>query len=196
MTASRTGRGRPQVSSFQALRHAAGRFDPPYAVAEESESALRVLLRDPSGKRPDVILRHRHDRRLFFRANYLVVEAAVPGDGPPEDGELRFRFRGPFSRQRASLRWRTDVPGGSGWTRRLEDPLLRAIDDIQAVESLRILWHARSKTWRLELKTLSGSMVGGFMTAMPISVPLEPAEARGIVALVDALGATAGSGHP
>jgi hypothetical protein len=196
MTASRTGRGRPRVSSFQTLRYAAGRFDPPYTVAEESESALRVLLRDRSGKRPDVILRHRHDRRLFFRANYLVVEAAVPGDGPSGDGELRFRFRGPFSRQRGSLRWRTDVPGGSEWTRRLEGPLLRAIDDIQAVESLRILWHARSRTWRLELKTLSGSMVGGFMTAMPIAVPLEPAEARGIVALVDALRSTAGSGHP
>ena len=191
MTASRTGRGRPRVSSFRALRHAAGRFDPPYAVAEETESALRILLRDRDGKRPDIILRHRHDRRLFFRANYLVVEAAVPGDGPSGDGELRFRFRGPFSRRRASLRWRTDVPGGPGWTRRLEDLLLRALDDIQAVESLRILWHARSRTWRLELKTLSGSMVGGFMTAMPIAVPLEPAEARGIVALVDALRATA-----
>jgi hypothetical protein len=191
VTASRTGPGRPRVSSFRALRHAADRFDPPYAVAEESESTLRVLLRDRDGKRPDIVLRHRHDRRLFFRANYLLVEAAVPGDGPSDDGELRFRFRGPFSRRRASLRWRTDVPGGIGWTRRLEDPLLRAIDDIQAVESLRIRWHARSGTWRLELKTLSGSMVGGFMTAMPIAVPLEPAEARGIVALVDALRATA-----
>jgi hypothetical protein len=191
MTPARAGRGRPRVSSFRALRHAAGRFDPPYAVSEESESALRILLRDRGGKRPDIVLRHRHDRRLFFRANYLVVEAAVPGDGPSDDGELRFRFRGPFSRRRASLGWRTDVPEGDAWARRLEQPLRRAIDDIQAVESLRILWHARSRTWRLELRTLSGSMVGGFMTAMPIAVPLEPAEARGIVALVDALRATA-----
>jgi hypothetical protein len=191
MTSARAGRGRPRVSSFHALRQAARRFDPPYAVAEEAESALRILLRDRGGKRPHIVLRHRHDRRLFFRANYLVVEAAVPGDGPSDDGELRFRFRGPFSRRRASLGWRTDVPEGDAWARRLEQPLRRAIDDIQAVESLRILWHARSRTWRLELKTLSGSMVGGFMTAMPIAVPLEPAEARGIVALVDALRATA-----
>jgi hypothetical protein len=191
MTASRTGRGRPRISSFGALRQAARRFDPPYQVAEESESTLRVVLRDRRGDRPDLILRHRHDRRLFFRANYLVIEAGVPGRGPAVDGELRFRFRGPLRRRRATLGWRSDVPEGSRWTGQLEEPLLRAIEDVQAVESLRIRWHARSRTWRLELKTLSGSMVGGFMTAMPIAVPFEPSEARGVVALVDALRSTA-----
>jgi hypothetical protein len=187
MTSSRTGRGRPRVSSFGALRQAAGRFAPPYEVAEESVSALRVVLRDREGGRPDLVLRHRHERRLFFRANYLVVQAAVPGDGPRVDGELKFRFRGPLRRRRALLTWRSDIPDGSRWTERLEAPLLRAIEDVQAVESLRIRWHARSRTWRLELKTLSGSMVGGFMTAMPIAVPFERSEARGIVAVVDAL---------
>jgi hypothetical protein len=158
---------------------------------DRSEAELRVRLRDPRGRRPDLFLRHRHDRRLFFRANYLVVGAHVPGDGPSMDGELRFRFRGPFSRQRASLVWRTPVPDGEAWTGRLREPLLRAIDRIQAVESLRIQWHARSRTWRVELKTMSGSMVGGFMTAMPIAVPLDPDEAGGIVELIDVLQATA-----
>jgi hypothetical protein len=191
MTVARTGRGRAQVSSFGVLRQAARRFDPPYRVAEESESGLRIVLGDREGDRPDLVLRHRHERRLFFRANYLVVEAGIPGDGPRVDGELRFRFRGPLRRRRATLGWRSDVPDGARWTGRLEEPLLQAIDDVEAVESLRIRWHARSRTWRLELKTMSGSMVGGFMTAMPIAVPFDAAEARGIVRLVDALGATA-----
>jgi hypothetical protein len=183
-------RRRPRISSFQVLRSAALRFRPHYEVVDQSEGALRVRLRDPNGRRPDIVVRHRHDRRLFFRANYLVVEAEVPGGGPSSDGELRFRFRGPFSRQRASLRWRTPVPGGEEWTARLQDPLVEAVGSIEAVESLSIRWRARSRTWRLELTTLSGSMVGGFMTAMPIAIPLEPDEVTGILGLVDALAAT------
>ena len=183
-------RGRPRISSFQVLRDAALRFRPHYEVADQNEGALRVRLRDPRGQRPDLVVRHRHDRRLFFRANYLVVEADVPGRGPPSDGELRFRFRGPFSRQRASLGWRAPVPGGEEWTARLRDPLAEALGSIEAIESLGIRWLARSRRWRRELKPLSGSMVGGFMTAMPIVVPLEPKEVTGILGLVDALAAT------
>jgi hypothetical protein len=183
-------RGRPRITSFEVLRGAALRFRPHYEVADQSPSGLRVRLRDPRGRRPDIVVRHRHDRRLFFRANYLVVEADVPGRGPSSDGELRFRFRGPFSRRRASLRWRSPVPGGEEWTARLRVPLVEALGSIDGVESLRIRWLARSGTWRLELKTLSGSMVGGFMTAMPIAVPLEPVEVAGILGLVDALAAT------
>jgi hypothetical protein len=189
MTSGR-GRARPRVSSFGVLRDAALRFRPQYEIAEQSEGALRVRLRDPEGKRPDIVLRHRHDRRLFFRANYLVVEAEVPGDGPSTDGELRFRFRGPLSRQRASLRWKAPVPEGERWTEMLRNPLLHALRPIEAIESLHIRWRARSRTWRLELKTMSGSMVGGFMTAMPIAVPLDTAEVGGIVGLVDALAST------
>jgi hypothetical protein len=184
------GGGRPRISSFDVLHDAALRFRPHYEVAERSERALRLRLRDPRGVRPHLVVRHRHDRRLYVRANYLVVEADVPGDGPSADGELRFRFRGPLSRQRASLRWRSPVPDGERWTEMLRDPLLEALDPIGAVESLHIRWLARSRTWRLELKTLSGSMVGGFMTAMPIAVPLEAGEVEGIVGLVDALAST------
>jgi hypothetical protein len=84
------------------------------------------------------------------------------------------------------------VPGGEEWTARLRDPLADALGSIEGIESFGIRWLARSRTWRLELKTLSGSMVGGFLTAMPIVVPLEPKEVAGIVGLVDAL-ATTGS---
>lgn len=190
MTTDHPRTRRPRVSSFNLLRDAARRFGPHYEVAEQSGSALRIRLQDPERLRPDLVLRHRHERRLFFRANYLVVMADVPGDGPDADGELRFRFRGPLSRQRASLRWRNPVPNGATWADRLQDPLLQALRSIDAVETLRIRWHARSRTWHLELKTLSGSMVGGFMTAMPIPVPLDQEEVRGIVAMVDALAAT------
>jgi hypothetical protein len=182
---------RPKVSSFGLLRQVAGGFRPSYEIDEQSKQALRIRLRDPAGRRPDLTLRHRHDRRLFFRANYLVVEAEVPGRGPSTNGELTFRFRGPFSRQRASLRWRNEVSGGEEWIERLQEPLLDALRDVEAVESFRVRWRARGRTWHLQLETISGSMVGGFMTAMPIAVPLEAREVRGIIGLVDALAATA-----
>ena len=181
---------RPKVSSFGLLQKVASTFRPAYEVDEMSEQGLRIRLRDPQGHRPDLTLRHRHDRRLFFRANYLLVRAEVPGRGPSTNGEMAFRFRGPFSRQRASLRWKSEVKGGEEWVGRLQQPLLDALGDVEAVESFRIGWRARPGTWHLELETISGSMVGGFMTAMPIAVPLEAKEARGIIGLVDALAAT------
>jgi hypothetical protein len=169
----------------------AGAFRPTYEIERESRQRVMVRLRDPSGRRPDLSLRHRGDRRLFFRANYLRVEADVPGNGPATDGVLAFRFRGPLSRQRVSLRWRSEVPGGEQWLQRLEEPLLAALRDVDAVESFQVRWRSRDRTWHLELETLSGSMVGGFMTAMPIEVPLDPREVRGIIGLIDGLVATA-----
>lgn len=182
---------RPRVSSFSALEQAATRFRPFYEVVDRSERALSIRLRDPQGHRPDVVLRHRQFRRLFFKANYLVVESDVPGAGPATDGKLAFRFRGPLARQRATLRWKDEVDGGEPWIDRLQQPLLSALRGIEAVEEFGIRWRARTRTWHLELETISGSMVGGFMTAMPIAVPLEAGEVEGIVGLVDALAATA-----
>jgi hypothetical protein len=181
---------RPKPSSFGLLRQVAERFRPKYAVEEESAGRLRILLRDPSGQRPNIVLRHSQARRLFFRANYLLIESEVPGRGPSEDGELRFRFRGPMSRRRASLRWRNPVPDGERWAEELDEPLHQGLRRVEAVESFDVRWNARRGVWRMELRTLSGSMVGGFMTAMPISVPFDPEEAAGVVALVDALSAT------
>lgn len=185
------GGRRPRVSSAGVLRSAARRFAPAYRIEEVARSGLRITLRDPHGVRPDLTLRHRYQRRLFLRANYLVAEARVPGAGPPQDGELSFRFRGPLSRQRASLRWVRPVDGGGTWTDRLEQPLLQAIRNVQAVESVRIRWQARNRTWHLYLETLSGSMLSGFMSPLPIPVPIERQEADGIIALVDALASSA-----
>ncbi|MGH2674216.1 MAG: hypothetical protein ACRDH1_02195 [Actinomycetota bacterium] len=181
---------RPQVSSAGVLATAARRFCPPYEIDEVSSSGMRIGLRDPRGVRPELTLRHRHERRLFLKANYLVVESAVPGAGPSEDGELSFRFRGPFARQKASLRWRRPVQDGPAWSDRLEEPLLRGIRDVQAVESFRIRWDVAERTWHLYLETLSGSMLGGFMSPLPIPVPIDAEEVEGIIALIDALAST------
>jgi hypothetical protein len=183
---------RPKASSFGLLRHVAERFRPTYRIDEESAGRLRIVLQDPSGERPNVVLRHSQARRLFFRANYLVIQSHVPGRGPTRDGELRFRFRGPMSRRRASLRWRNPVPDGQRWVERLDGPLHEGLQRVEAVESFNVRWNARRRIWHMELRTLSGSMVGGFMTAMPIAVPFDPEEAAGVVALIDGL---AGTGH-
>lgn len=172
------------------LRAAADRFCPPYEVAEEDRRGLRVILKDPAGDRPPLTLRHRAERRLFFRANYLAAEADVPGAGPPEDGELVFRFRGPLSRQRSSVRWRQPPPHGEQWRARLSDSLVEAAGKVEAVQSLSIGWDAAASAWRLRLTTMSGSMVGGFLAPLPIAVPFDAAEAEGIIGMVDALAAT------
>lgn len=186
-------RKRPQVSSAGVLAAAARKFSPAYQVEEVAPSGLRVRLRDPSGARPELTLRHRYERRFFLRANYLVAEADVPGTGPREDGELVFRFRGRLGRQHASLHWRRPIDQGSEWTDRLEKALLRGVGSVQAVEAFRIGWSAAERTWHLYLETLSGSMLGGFLSPLPIPVPIDQDEVDGIIGIVDALAATGSS---
>jgi hypothetical protein len=187
---ARGRRRRPAVSSIGVLRNAAGKFCPPYEVEHVDAGGLRIKLRDPSGRRPDLRLRHRHERRLFLKANYLVVESSVSGEGPAQDGELTFRFRGPLRRQRAVLRWRRPVEDGDRWARRLQEPLLRGLRDVEAIQSLVIGWTASTGAWQLRLETISGAMLGGMMSPLPIPVPLDPQEAVGIIAMIDALDAT------
>ena len=151
---------------------------------------LRITLEDPTGRRPNIGLRHRYERRLFLRANYLRVESSVPGNGPPAEGELRFRFRGWFSRQRASLSWKQPVVGGDEWLRRLEEPLRACVEHVEAVQSLEIRWSSRAAMWRVALETLSGSMMSGITSFLPIAVAFDKKEAEGIIALIDALAAT------
>ena len=182
---------RPTVSTFGHLRQVARQFCPPYEIADESPRALRIALRDPDGKRPPIAVRHRHERRMLLKANYLVAEAAVEGNGPSEDGELVFRFRGSLRRQKPFLRWRQPIADAGEWSRRLEGPLMGGVRQIKAIESLRIGWSAAERTWHLSLTTMSGSMMGGFMSPLPIAVPMDREEALGIVSLVDALATTA-----
>jgi hypothetical protein len=178
---------RPQVSSFAPLREAARSFCPPYESVDESASRLRIKLRDPSGTRPDISLRHRHVRRLFFRANYTRISCDVPGDGPPTDGELTFRFLGWFSRQRGSVAWKKEPLGGEEWLRLHRARLLEDIRSVEAVQSARILWSAERHVWRIELETLSGSMMSGITAFLPIAVPFDRTEAEGIIAMIDGL---------
>lgn len=84
------------------------------------------------------------------------------------------------------------MAGGEEWTRLLETPLLDGVRRIQAIESLRIRWSAKTQTWHLRLETMSGSMVGGFMSPLPIAVPMEREEAEGVIALIEALLRTGG----
>jgi hypothetical protein len=187
---SRRGTRRPTVSTLGALEAVAAKFCPPYRVGRVEPRALSITLEDPGGARPDIRLRHVHERRLFFRANYLVVDSSVPGSGPDADGILRFRFRGPIGRQRGRMGWRQDVPGGQAWADRLREPLMRGMSEVEGIESVEIRWTAKKRRWQLRLKTLSGSMVGGFMIMMPIPIPMEPSEARGIITMIDALAQT------
>jgi hypothetical protein len=127
---------------------------------------------------------------MFLKANYLHIACTVPGEGPPVDGQVSFRFRGWFSRQRAEPSWTHEVPDGQEWLDRLREPLGRAVATIQAVQSLRIGWSARRGVWRVDLETLSGSMMSGITAALPIAVPFDHEEAAGVIAVIDALVAT------
>lgn len=175
------------VSSMPPLKDAARAFCPPYEVQEVAPWALRITLSDTEGRRPNLVLAHRNVRRLFLKANYLTVTSSVGGAGPEEDGEITFKFRGWFSRQRASLRWTAAVSGGDEWLQRLEPPLLGAVREVEAVQSLGIRWSANKKTWRLRLETMSGSMVSGITSMLPIAVPFDRKEAEGIISMIDTL---------
>src|SRR5213593_2766181 len=181
----------PRVSSMPSVKEAARRFCPPYVVAGEAPWALRVKLTDPSGTRPNISVGHRHERRLFLKANYLWLSSTVPGHGPERNAELTFRFRGPLSHQRTRFRWAAPVPGGPEWLARVEGPLLQAVRGIEAVQSLRMRWSAEDSVWHIRLETLSGSMMSGFMTPLPVAVPFEKREADSFIALVDVLAAPA-----
>jgi hypothetical protein len=179
------------VSTFAAIKQAASRFCPPYEVKESAPSFLRVRLHDPTGNRPDLVLRHQNHRRLFLKANYLLLESSVPGHGPSADGELLFRFWGPLRRQRGSVRWRESIPDGDEWIARLEAALLTGARNVEAIQSLRISWSRAKEQWRLRMETMSGSVVSGLGAPLPIAVPLDPREAEGIIGMIDALAATA-----
>jgi hypothetical protein len=65
--------------------------------------------------------------------------------------------------------------------------VLEAAGGIEAVQTMTAVWSSGKRSWRLRVKTMSGSMVSGFMAALPITVPFEQREAAAFIDLVDAL---------
>jgi hypothetical protein len=173
----------------------ASRFCPPFEIEREDAGALRVMLRDPDGVRPNLVLGHHYVRRLFLRTSYLRATSTVPGRGPERNAQLVFRFRGPLSRQRASIGWSEDVPDGDRWLEGLRAPLLEAVRDVEALQSLKIRWAVKRQVWLLELETMSGSVVSGIGAFLPVAVPFDPSEAKAVIRMIDVLLAT-GRGAP
>jgi hypothetical protein len=185
MTGRRRGGWRlPGVSARPLLREVASRFSPPYEATAGAPSGIRLA--DPSGRRPDIFLSHRYERRLFLRANYLALSATVPGRGPATEAELVAKMRGTLTKQRATIGWKRPPPDGDEWLERLADPMLEASKGIEAVQLLRAAWSPKRAAWHLRVETMSGSMVSGMMAAAPIAVPFDQREANSFVALVDA----------
>ena len=190
-----TGRGSrgwraPGVSARPLLLEIASRFSPPYEVTTGAHVGIKLV--DPSGRRPAILVSHRNERRLFLRANYLVLSATVPGRGPGTEAELAATMRGSLSKQRAKIGWKKPPPDGDEWLERLAAPMLEATKGIEAVQSLRATWSPKRAVWLLHVETMSGSMVSGMMATLPIAVPFEQREASSFVALVEAFSQTAG----
>lgn len=168
------------------LREVAQQFCPPYEISDPDPKRPGLRMRDPSGRRPDVLVRHRYEKRLFLRANYLALSATVAGRGPVEAAELIVKLRGPLSRQHAKVSWKAPLIDGDEWMDRLRVPLLEAASGIEAIQTLSSRWTPKRGEWSLHLETMSGSMVSGMMAGLPIAVPFERREAAAFIDLVDA----------
>lgn len=176
----------PPVPSTGVLREVAQQFCPPYEISDPDRKRPGIRLRDMTDRRPDLLVRHRYEKRLFLRANYLALTATVEGAGPVEPAELTVKLRGPLSRQRATVSWKVSITDGDEWIARLREPLLEAANGIEAIQSLSSKWTPKRGEWSLHLETMSGSMVSGMMAGLPIAVPFERREAAAFVDLVDA----------
>jgi hypothetical protein len=168
------------------LNEVAEQFCPPYEREEPDRKRPGITLRDPSGRRPSIVVRHRYEKRLFLRANYLSLSASIAGVGPDEPAELEVKLRGPLSRQRATVRWKRAIPDGDPWLARFRDPMLAAVQGVEAVQSLSATWAPKRREWSVRLETMSGSMVSGMMAGLPIAVPFEAREAAAFIGLVEA----------
>jgi hypothetical protein len=174
------------VPSTGVLREVAQQFCPPYEITDADRKRPGFRLRDPSSRRPDVLARHRYEKKLFLRANYLALSATVEGAGPVGPAELTVKLQGPLSRQRATVSWKTPIIDGDEWMDRLREPLLEAANGIEAIQTLSARWTPKRNEWLLHLETMSGSMVSGMMAGLPIAVPFERREAAAFIDLVDA----------
>lgn len=161
------------------LREAGEAFCPPFAIVAETPERLALVLRTAdSGEQ--VMLHYRSERGLFLRTFYLVIEAELNGDGPPEAGTLVLR--------RGKLRWRRPKPRDARrWSDNLRSPDVQAALKQLQIERLRLSWEPPQALWRLALETLSGSITVTFFPPLMTPNPLTRDEARAIESLLRAL---------
>jgi hypothetical protein len=170
-----TPAGRPNLI-WPSLRDAARAFCPPFEVVEERPGGLALLLRTPDGAE-ELTLRYRSERGLFLRTYYLVIQAALPGEGPAEAGTLV------LSRRR--LRWKRPKPtGGTRWSEDFNSPEVRAALKPLQVEKLALAWDPAQGTWGLSLMTLCGSVTVTFFPPLATPNPFLRKEAQAVEALV------------
>lgn len=147
-------------------------------VAERPGRLALALRSADSGD--ELRLRYRSERGLFLRTYFLVIEADVPGEGPPETGTLVLRRR--------KLRWKRPRPrGGAGWAESFDSPDLRATLKLLQIERLGLTWEPEQATWKLALETLSGSVTATFFPPLMTPNPLKREEAQAIEALLRSL---------
>ena len=132
---------------------------------------------------PEVTLSYQRDRRLFSRTLQLVVEASAPGAGPPGDATRSLRSR--RLRRRAELEWSDgpteDEAGTIG--RFVRAGVVAGARTMTNVRDLELSWSASEQTWRIRLVTLAGALIGTSPGAA-ITVPLEPEDVSGLLALL------------
>jgi hypothetical protein len=169
----------PAGPVWSSLRQAAAAFVPTFEVEEERPDKLAIGLRKPGGAE-ELRVRYRSERGLFLRTYYLVVEADIPGAGPPEAGKLVLRRR--------KLAWKGGKKSRDAkrWSEKLSSRELDAALARLQIESLSLAWEPTRATWRFALETLSGSVTVTFFPPLMTPNPFERDEAE---ALVDALGA-------
>jgi hypothetical protein len=147
------------------------------------DSSLRLLA--VADGLPDITLSYQRDRRLFSRTLQLVIEAQVAGSGPSGNATLAVRAR--RLRRRLDLEWGIAPPPGEGGTlaRFVRAGLSAGARTMTNVRQLVVSWSAAESIWRLRLVTLAGAVIGTAPGAA-ISVPLEPDDVKGLLAVLRA----------
>jgi hypothetical protein len=144
-----------------------------------------VDLFDPTDGLPEARLSLARDRRLFSRTLALVVRAEVHGAGPEQGGLLRFHQA--RLRRRGELRWEPPTETPIAWVERfVEAGLVAGAATMTNVGSLTVLRTPETSSWKLELRTLAGALIGTG-PGSSVAIPLEPEDVEGLLAVLRAL---------
>lgn len=169
----------PAGPVWPSLRAAAHAFCPPFEVSDEDPGRLALRLRAAESG-DELRLRYRSERGLFLRTYFLLVESEFAGEGPADGGELVL--------SRRKLRWKRPRPrDASRWSDTFASPEVKAALKRLQIERLGLGWEPSRRSWRLELKTLMGSVTVTFFPAIMTPNPLKREEAEAIECLLRAL---------